>query len=760
MDSTRWFQKLGESAPVAEHAEAAKIAGVHAYVTGPSGGGKSTFAKMTFPSSEFKIIHTDDYEVRGPRGGYDVDWGKIKKAIKGSSKPVVIEGMVMHKSLARSATRKIIVDPGRNVSLKQRLGRGRKAQGKDDKSAREGKRLWGIYRKTILPEARSLGFQRVKPEQMIYDKATKGFAHLSPSSQARLLEAYKIKKASAKVPAMPNTPTGQGGHWRRLSSPRHKGKDQFGNPVAGKTWVRSGLKGFVKLKPHQADFAKAVVKLKPKGGIIAAHGTGTGKTVSSIAAFEKRVKAGKSRRALVITPAGLRANYLNKGVKKFTHSKGVIVQRPPTSVDPGTSYVITSYAAFRRNPQAFLDAVKPDTIIADEVHRAANPEGATHKALMYARGKVTTFMGLTASIVQNQPSEVVPMVQLATGGTTQFKTKKQFSARYVKRTKTPQRKITGGPVYQKKIVRKQELVKKIGPAIHYIEDLDAKEKPPKSVQTVSVPMSDHQLKIYRMSMKGIDPKIKAKIQAGQGFSQKEAMGVFTRLLRARQVSNSLSSVTKMSPEVAAQRTPKLTKMLGDLEGHLKSTPDGKAIIYTNFVHGGVDVIKSGLDSRGIKYGVFAGKSMKGMTEQSRQQAVKDYQAGKIKVIVITGAGAEGLSLGNTTLVQLYDGHYNPERIAQAEARGVRAGGQAHRPLEKRKVLVKRYVSTIPQGFFSRLFLQKQEKGVEEAVYATAARKAQATGELRKVLQARSTHEKKKRESVLYNLFGTPKVPTQ
>jgi len=145
--------------------------------------------------------------------------------------------------------------------------------------------------------------------------------------------------------------------------------------------------------------------------------------------------------------------------------------------------------------------------------------------------------------------------------------------------------------------------------------------------------------------------------------------------------------------------------------------------------------------------------MKGMTEKGRQQDVKDYQAGKKKVIIITGAGAEGLSLGNTTMVALADPHYNPERMNQAMARGIRAGGQSHRPVEKRGVIVNRYVTAVPRNFWQKITFQKAEKSVGQWAYLTADRKSQNTRELRNVLQRRHTHEQKKRESRTYRWFG-------
>lgn len=570
--------------------------------------------------------------------------------------------------------------------------------------------------------------------------------------------APEVPKAPArpKTPKLPKPPSatkGPNGHWRTLP-PGHQGHDAQGNAQAGRTWVRrgGGLKPSATPMKHQADFTKAVTKLPTKkpSGLIAAHGTGTGKTFSAIAAVEKLREKGQVERTLVVAPAGLRSNFLAKGVNKFTTSKGVIANRPG-DIPKDAHYVVVSYAAFRQNPDAYIDAYQPDTLIVDEAHRLTNMESASYKAIRHARTRIPRVIPLTASIVQNDPSDVVPLLNIVAG---QDHTRKEFKQRYVRRVPTGQKGVFGGKVYAKKIVRQEELKRTIGPHIHYIEDLDADKKPAKEVETVEVPMNAEQLKLYRMSMKGVDPKLQARIAAGEAVSQREAMTVFTRLMRARQVSNSIHTVQpSMTPGQAADATPKIKQILDDAAAHIDSTPDAQIIMYSNMVHGGVDVLKAGLEKRGIPFGIFAGKGVKGITEETRQQAVDDYLAGKIKAIIITGAGAEGLSLGNTTLVQLVDGHYNPERISQAEARGVRAGGQAHRPQSERRVAVKRYVSTLPRGFWKTITMQPREKSVGQWVYATAERKRAANEQFRAVLSARHEHEQKSRESTLYRLFG-------
>ena len=94
--------------------------------------------------------------------------------------------------------------------------------------------------------------------------------------------------------------------------------------------------------------------------------------------------------------------------------------------------------------------------------------------------------------------------------------------------------------------------------------------------------------------------------------------------------------------------------------------------------GGVDVLVAGLRARGIDPAVFVGKGTtvdgNKVTGISRQQGIKDYMGGKKRVIVLSGAGAEGLDLKNSTAFYSLDGHFNPERIIQAEGAGKRLEG--------------------------------------------------------------------------------------
>jgi superfamily II DNA/RNA helicase len=187
-------------------------------------------------------------------------------------------------------------------------------------------------------------------------------------------------------------------------------------------------------------------------------------------------------------------------------------------------------------------------------------------------------------------------------------------------------------------------------------------------------------------------KRKLRFDLGK-LSDASMRGVFAKLIAARQVSNAIHTMDpKISLSDSAKQSPKVARLLQDVAKHLEETPDGQVLITTNLVHGGVDVVEQGLKDMGIPFGKFIGKGNANVTEAQRQQDVNLFNQGKHKVLLISSAGGEGINLPNTTMIASLDGHFNPEKINQMEARGIRAGGLAHRPEKERKIIINRYTS--------------------------------------------------------------------
>lgn len=458
------------------------------------------------------------------------------------------------------------------------------------------------------------------------------------------------------------------------------------------------LKKDFKMKPHQKDASDKL--LKEDGSLLFAHDVGTGKTAAAIGGFYKLKDAGKAKRTLIVTPASLRDNFGKNGIEKFTNDKYVIfgnkqeaAGKHPDIVDVD-SYVprkdvthsIVSYDLFKRDPKKYIDKAKADTIVYDELHRAKNETSKVTEAIKDARKYHKNFIGLTGSIVSNTPADIVPLVDAMTDGKHTLGSKASFESRFLDIGSRGRKKVKSP-----RIVR--ALTSKY---IHHVdkEDLDAEAPPKKISKTKNIVMGDIQSALYRHALDKLDAATKLKLKAGIGsLKDSELKSISNKLMAARQASNAPHTMdTKMPISKSFDESNKAKQLVSDTVEHLKKDKDNQVIIGTQFIKGGVDILSEGLKRNKVPFTVFVGKGNKGVTEKSRQKAVKDFNAGKARAIVISGAGGEGLNLPNTTAINMFDGHFNPEVMNQMEARGIRSGGQAHKKPKDRKVEVTRYMS--------------------------------------------------------------------
>ena len=460
-----------------------------------------------------------------------------------------------------------------------------------------------------------------------------------------------------------------------------------------------GLNSDVHLKPYQEDAVNKIVARE--GNLIFSHPVGSGKTLTAIAAFDRLKQLGKANRALVVVPSSLRDNFAKNGLEKFTNykysiygTKAETAQSKFTDIDGPpvkSTFGIVSYDMFRKEPEKYITKHNADTVIFDELHKIKNNYSITYEKLKESRPLYRNFIGLTGSIISNTPADVVPLIDALTNGNHRLGTKAAFERRFIGE-KGGQKFITN-PI----VVRSM-----VGPYVHHLNtdvtESEAGLVPKKIVNEIEVPMSSYQTDLYRYVWNNLDPLTQLKMKSNIGkLSKADTLAVFNKLMLARQVSNSIGAVDKnLSLLDSAQQTPKIQRILSDIQDHIKNTPDAQIVVYSNFLDAGVNVVEAGLKDLGIPYTKFLGTGNAGMSDSNRQQAIAEYNSGKVKVLLASSAGGEGLNLPNTTLFLSLDGHYNPEKISQAEARGIRLGGLAHRKPEDRIVAVNRYISTIPR----------------------------------------------------------------
>jgi len=479
----------------------------------------------------------------------------------------------------------------------------------------------------------------------------------------------------------------------------------------------ASLRSSVTLRPHQQEAVDFILDNGGRG--LLAHATGSGKTFSSLAVIEKLREKGEAGKTLVVLPASLKTNFSKRGVEKFT-------DRSHGDVGSGADYQIVSLEKFRKDPSGVLGASGADSVILDEVHRAKDPSTATHKAYKEIAPKVKNLVGLTGSFISNHPRELVPVMDIINPEHT-LGSQAGFTKKYTKREM-----VSGGgflkrsPKYRTTLKNRRPLHGKIKGKLHYLGHDELKDLPALDVQDVQVPMSEEQDKHYRFAMGSLSSRQRKMIRDGLPVSQREAQMILPMILRARQASNSIGVHAKVPDADAAELTPKLKKVMDDMEKHLKETKDGRAIAYTNFVDGGARELHAGLKARGLKPALYSG-----VNKKTRDSELEEFKKGKRRAIVLTPAGGEGISLDNATFFAEVDRHYNPERNQQAVARGRRLGGLAHRLPEDRTLQVRRYYSTPNTSWFRRL-IGAEDVGVDEWVGMVAKEKDILNEEMRAV----------------------------
>lgn len=461
-----------------------------------------------------------------------------------------------------------------------------------------------------------------------------------------------------------------------------------------------------KLKPHQE---RVIDRLEDpdQPGLVAVHGLGSGKTLTSIAAADRL-----GMPADVVTPAALQGNY-RKELK--AHTRGA----PETNIQ-SLEGVARSGGASLHNP--FL--------IVDEAHRTRNP-GKTREGLKASPAKKR--LALTGSLLYNHPSDAAGPINLVAGKTVLPEDPDVFTQRFLQ--DIPNRRglldrLRGAPT-----TYKTQLNPKTSPYLQkaldkYVDFYPGSKEnfPSQEEQTVRVPMTNEQMKLYEHITADQPSWVRRKILMNLPPTKAEAKQLNSFLSGVRQVSNTTRG---FDTSVAPPHQPKIEMAVQELKNMLDKNPRSKALVYSHYLESGIDPYKKQLDEAGIPYGAFTGA----MPRSVREQMVQDYNNDKLKALLLSSAGGEGLDLKGTRLIQLLEPHWNQEKLKQVIGRGIRYRSHAHLPEDERNVLIQRYLATrAPQGLMEHIGLRKPGYGVDEYLDEMGARKEQLNQQVRQMLR--------------------------
>jgi SNF2 family DNA or RNA helicase len=414
------------------------------------------------------------------------------------------------------------------------------------------------------------------------------------------------------------------------------------------------------LKEHQ----QRVVDNESK---VVYHGLGSGKTLIGLTELARAAKNGG--RGIFVAPTSL-VNNARKEIAKH-------------NIDIGDG-VIVSPTKLMLNPDDYKDNY--DVMVIDEAHAMRNP-GKKTSVLKSIRNDSARIIPMTASAMYNDVSDIAPLVNLVAGDKLLPETRGEFYGRYVKTVDDP---FTLGNIIGKArgvhydIARKGELRKVLNSFVDRHDTDKGPEFPTTTEETIAVPMSEHQQKVYDYAMSAIPSDIRAKVNSGVALDAKQVAKLQVFMTGPRMAALSSAYIDKSRDDSA-----KIDAAVGRVVARSEE-PNFKALVYSNFIEGGLEPYARRLEENGLgdKYQIFKG----GLSSKKRDEIISSYNNGDKPILLVSSAGSEGLDLKGTRVTQVLEPHFNEEKIKQVIGRSARYMSHTHLPEDQRNVHVEKYIS--------------------------------------------------------------------
>lgn len=448
-------------------------------------------------------------------------------------------------------------------------------------------------------------------------------------------------------------------------------------------------------QPHQKRVAE---RLRGSPGLLAYHGLGSGKTLTAInAAHELGLPL------LAIVPASLKYN-MEKEIAAAGFKHPVMILSHQEAMN-------------RLNDPDFRAFAGKALVAYDEGHRLGRVDSA--RSRLAAEVPAAKKLFLTGTPIRNEPSELAPLLNAISPGSFP-ETATGFNQRYVERQKVPVGfwgQLRGAkPGVTHVPINMDSFRKAVGDKVDFYQAVDRSAYPSFSEETVDVPMSRRQQATYDFVL-GKYPALLYKIRHGIPMGVTERRNFLAFLNAPRRITNHPGEFNASATDADAT---KIQQAAQEVVAHHAQDPNYRGVTYSAFLASGVHPMSRALTSAGIPHATFTGE----MQQKDRKQMVQDYNTGKIKHLLISGAGAEGLDLKGTKLMQILEPHWNEELINQVKGRAIRYHSHSHLPSDERHVEIQRFHAIPQKTMVDRMLGRPRSslKSADEYIYETAQEK--------------------------------------
>ncbi len=402
------------------------------------------------------------------------------------------------------------------------------------------------------------------------------------------------------------------------------------------------------LQPHQKAAVKAFIQ-SSRRSLLVYHSVGTGKSKTAVAASRCFLDMHPTGHVYLITMSSLIAGFkaeLQSYEKKVDMSK----------------YTFMTYQGWEQAvSRGEIKTCEGSLCIIDEVHSLRNTEGKMYAAVHKCTSSAMKTLALTGTPMVNSETDIVAILTLINGTPTMDK----HLARLI--------------LYNDKLARAffgcQLSIYRPDPKAMAANFPKVEERfipivmSPKTLRTYTdierEKRSKPLIELFHLSGENADTDLTAFFSGARALSSAapEKIGF---------AADFIWHVYNNKPNA------RLGLTRGMLDSHTKQT-----IVFAHLKEHGSHLLIEALEKMKIPYGVIDGE----VPRHKRKKMADDYVAGRIAVILLSQAGATGLSLKATGFEVLMDPSWTIAEEEQIKARGVRFLSHSALPKKQRNVMV-------------------------------------------------------------------------
>jgi len=547
------------------------------------------------------------------------------------------------------------------------------------------------YDKMTLPIIKDL----IAEYNIENDNAIKKYKSLRKSELIDILKAYKIDISKVQIPERAKN-TKEAKPYLEKEQEEFKKKleasERYNTPLEALNMYKTneGTEEYLKLQKHQKEFIKQFIFSNIVGAIVF-HGVGSGKTLTAVVSSYLYLKMYPTNKVYIISPSALLYNFSDEMIKYglnprdnryhfFTYDKFINMDKQISDC----LVIIDEAHNFRSEIIQKTDPITEEQFVISNKRGYAILENATknaHKVILLTGtlfvNKIYDIENLLAMSEQRGP---IPntifndMLKSADNYPDYFNYKISYYPP-IKNEYFP----TAYNHYEA-IVMSEDFLKKY-------EEIEKQDK------TLTGFALEH-FENYKENKTN-----KKKPSSEKTFNifddDKEDEGNYALKTFYNGVINASNSIDGLD-------NPKIKFIIDKIV----SNPDEKFIVYSSLYDAGIQLLKVGLKQNNINYTVISGKETARQKNNSKilfnsynfngQYPFKDakidspeFQAKTVRVLLITRAGAEGVSTINCNNIILLDAQWNEALAEQIIARAIRYKSHFGLPEGKRYVNVYR-----------------------------------------------------------------------